>query len=206
MKLKLLMALLCSLTWLNTAHAANRYISDDVYAYLHAGPSNKFRILGSIKAGESVTELARDPQTKYVHIRDADGRTGWVEGEFVQNAESFRSKVAKLEDSLKTTKEQLSSVDERHEQDIVDKTNRLQLQDQALAEQQTELEQLRTQHDKLESENLRLTSLMDDKEHSMRLDWLINGGIVAGIGALVGFLLPLIPLRRRKRNQGRWMN
>ncbi|MBU3824342.1 MAG: TIGR04211 family SH3 domain-containing protein [Candidatus Oceanisphaera merdipullorum] len=206
MKLKLLMALLCSLTWLNTAHAANRYISDDVYAYLHAGPSNKFRILGSIKAGESVTELARDPQTKYVHIRDADGRTGWVEGEFVQNAESFRSKVAKLEDSLKTTKEQLSSVDERHEQDIVDKTNRLQLQDQALAEQQTELEQLRAQHDKLESENLRLTSLMDDKEHSMRLDWLINGGIVAGIGALVGFLLPLIPLRRRKRNQGRWMN
>ena len=200
------MALLCSLTWLNTAHAANRYISDDVYAYLHAGPSNKFRILGSIKAGESVTELARDPQTKYVHIRDADGRTGWVEGEFVQNAESFRSKVAKLEDSLKTTKEQLSSVDERHEQDIVDKTNRLQLQDQALAEQQTELEQLRAQHDKLESENLRLTSLMDDKEHSMRLDWLINGGIVAGIGALVGFLLPLIPLRRRKRNQGRWMN
>ncbi|MGO4997989.1 TIGR04211 family SH3 domain-containing protein [Oceanisphaera sp. W20_SRM_FM3] len=205
MKLKLLMALLCSLTWLNTAHAA-RYISDDVYAYLHAGPSNKFRILGSIKAGETVTELARDPQTKYVHIRDAEGRTGWVEGEFVQNTESFRSKAAKLADSLKTTKEQLSSVDERHEQDIVDKTNRLQLQDQALAEQQIELDQLRAQHDKLESENLRLTSLMDDKEHRIRLDWLINGGIVAGIGALVGFLLPLIPLRRRRRNQGRWMN
>ena len=206
MKSKLLVALLCSLSWLSTAHAADRYISDDVYAYLHAGPSNKFRILGSIQAGETVTQLARDAQTKYVHIRDSEGRTGWVEGQFVQSEESFRSKLPKLEEALKTTKAQLSSVDERHEQDIVDKTNRLQLQDQELTEQQAELSELRAQHDKLQSENQRLTSLMDDKEHQMRLDWLLNGGIVAGIGALIGFLLPLVPLRRKGRNQGRWMN
>ena len=206
MKSKLILALLCYLPWLSMAEAANRYISDVVYAYLHAGPSNKYRILGSIKAGEPVEQLDRDAQTKYVQIRDSEGRTGWVEGQFAQSEESFRSKLPKLEDALKKTKEQLSSVDERHEQDIVDKTNRLQLQDQALAEQQTELDQLRAQHDKLQSENQRLTSLMDDKEHRMRLDWLLNGGIVAGIGALIGFLLPLIPLRRKSRNKDRWMN
>lgn len=206
MKSKLLLALLCSLSWLSTAQAADRYISDNVYAYLHAGPSNKFRILGSIQAGETVTQLARDAQTKYVHIRDSEGRTGWVEEQYVQTEESFRSKLPKLEAELKKTKEQLSSVDERHAQDTVEQTNRLQLQDQALAEQQIELDQLRAQHDKLQSENQRLTSLMDDKEHQMRLDWLLNGGIVAGIGALVGFLLPMIPLRRRSRNKDRWMN
>lgn len=206
MKSKLLAALLCSLAWLGTAQAADRYISDNVYAYLHAGPSNKFRILGSINAGETVTQLARDPQTKYVHIRDSEGRTGWVEGEFVQSEESFRSKLPKLESELKKTKEQLSSVDERHEQDVLDKTNRLQLQEQELTELQSELGELRAEHDKLQQENQRLTSLMDDKEHQMRLDWLLNGGIVAGIGALFGFLLPLIPWRRKGRNQGRWMN
>ena len=205
MKLKLLVALLCSLSWLSVAHAADRYISDDVYAYLHAGPSNKFRILGSIKAGETVTELARDPQTKYVHIRDADGRTGWVEGQFVQNAESFRSKLPKLADALNSTKAQLSSVDERHEQDTLDKTNRLAEQTQALAAAQTELDELRAEHEQLNSENQRLTSLMDDKERQIRMDWLINGGIVAGIGALVGFLLPLVPLRRKRRHD-RWMS
>ena len=206
MKSKLLLALLCSLSWLSTAQAADRYISDNVYAYLHAGPSNKFRILGSIQAGETVTQLARDAQTKYVHIRDSEGSTGWVEEQYVKTEESFRSKLPKLEAELKKTKEQLSSVDERHAQDTVEQTNRLQLQDQALAEQQIELDQLRAQHDKLQSENQRLTSLMDDKEHQMRLDWLLNGGIVAGIGALVGFLLPMIPLRRRSRNKDRWMN
>lgn len=206
MKSKLLVALLCGLSWLSTAQAADRYISDDVYAFMHAGPSNKFRILGSIQAGETVTVLARDAQTKYVHVRDADGRTGWVEGQFVQSNESFRSKLPKLEESLKKTKQQLATVDERHAQDIIDKTNRLSLQDQELSTTQAELNALREQHDKLQSENQRLTSLMDDKEHQMRLDWLLNGGIVAGIGALVGFLLPLIPWRRKKRNQARWMN
>lgn len=205
MKSKLLVALLCSLSWLSMANAADRYISDDVYAYLHAGPSNKFRILGSIKAGETVTELARDAQTKYVHIRDADGRTGWVEGEFVQSEESFRSKLPKIESELKNTKAQLSSVDERHEQDVLEKTNRLQLQDQELTEVQAELSALRQQHDTLNSENQRLTSLMDNKQHQMRLDWLLYGGMVAGIGALFGFLLPLIP-RRKSRHQSRWMN
>ena len=206
MKSKLLIALLCSLSWLSTAHAADRYISDDVYAYLHAGPSNKFRILGSIQAGETVTELARDAQTKYVHIRDAEGRTGWVEGQFLQSEESFRSKLPKVENELTTIKEQLSSVDERHAQDIIDKTARLQQQDQALAAAQIELNELRAQHDTLERENQRLSSMMDDKERQIRMDWLKNGGIVAGIGALVGFLLPLVPLRRKKRNSDRWMN
>ncbi|ART82076.1 arylsulfatase [Oceanisphaera profunda] len=205
MKSKLLVALLCSLSWLSMANAADRYISDDVYAYLHAGPSNKFRILGSIKAGETVTELARDAQTKYVHIRDADGRTGWVEGTFVQSEESFRSKLPKIESELTNTKAQLSSVDERHEQDVLEKTNRLQLQDQELTEVQAELRALRQQHDTLNSENQRLTSLMDNKQHQMRLDWLLYGGMVAGIGALFGFLLPLIP-RRKSRHQSRWMN
>lgn len=206
MKSKLLVALLCSLSWLSTAHAADRYISDDVYAYLHAGPSNKFRILGSIEAGETVTQLAQDPKTKYVHIRDSEGRTGWVEGKFVQSEESYRSKLPKIESELKKTKEQLSSVDDRHEQDVIDKTHRLQQQDQELTTTQTELNELRLQHDKLEHENQRLNTLMDDKERQIRMDWLINGGIVAGIGALVGFILPLIPLRRKKRNHDRWMN
>lgn len=205
MKSKLILVLLCYLPWLSMAEAANRYISDDVYAYLHTGPSNKYRIMGSIQAGEPVEELDRDAQTKYVQIRDSEGRTGWVEGSFVQNEESFRTKLPALEEELANTKALLNSADERHEQDVADKSRRLTEQEAELQQIQGQFSELRTENAKLASENQRLTSLMDDKEHQIRLDWLINGGIVAGIGALVGFLLPLIPLRR-KRNSGRWMN
>ncbi|MBM7455374.1 SH3 domain protein [Oceanisphaera litoralis] len=205
MKSKLLVALLCYLPWLGVAEAANRYISDNVYTYLHSGPSNQFRIIGTVNAGEPVEQLNSDAETKYVQIRDADGRTGWVNGDFVQTEESFRSRLPLLEEELTSTKQLLASVDERHELDMQDKTSRLQQQEQELSQVHEQLNELRQQHARLESENQRLTSLMDDKEHKMRLDWLLNGGLVAGAGVLFGILLPMIPLRRR-RNQGRWMN
>lgn len=205
MKAKLLVALLCYLPLLGMAEAANRYVSDNVYAYLHAGPSNKFRIIGTINAGESVVQLDRDAQTKYVQIRDADGRTGWIDGQFMQNNESFRSRLPALEAELEHTKQQLGTADERHQQDILDKSTRLAQQEQELTQVSEQLNALRQQHAQLESENQRLASLMDDKEHRMRLDWLLNGGLVAGAGILFGILLPMVPLRR-KRNNGRWMN
>lgn len=205
MKAKLLVALLCYLPLLGMAEAANRYVSDNVYAYLHAGPSNKFRIIGTINAGESVVQLDRDAQTKYVQIRDADGRTGWIDGQFMQSNESFRSRLPALEAELEHTKQQLGTADERHQQDILDKSTRLAQQEQELTQVSEQLNALRQQHAQLESENQRLASLMDDKEHRMRLDWLLNGGLVAGAGILFGILLPMVPLRR-KRNNGRWMN
>ncbi|OIN03772.1 TIGR04211 family SH3 domain-containing protein [Oceanisphaera psychrotolerans] len=205
MKSKLLVALLCYLPWLGMATAAPRYISDNVYAYLHAGPSNKYRIIGSINAGEPVVQLDQDKTTEYVQVRDGEGRTGWVDGQFIQREESFRSRLPSLEEELTNTKQLLGSVDERHEQDMLDKTTRLQQQEQELSQVHEQLNELRRQHAKLERENQRLSSLMDDKEHKMRLDWLLNGGLVAGAGVLFGILLPMIPLRRR-RNQGRWMN
>lgn len=205
MKSKLLVVLLCYLSWLGTTQAAERYISDNVHTFMHAGPSNKFRIIGSITAGEAVTQLDRDAQSKYVQIRDVDGRVGWVEGQFVQSKESFRYQLHTLEENLQDLKLELSSVDERHEQNMLETTTTLQNKEQELDSVQTELAQLRTEYAELTAENQRLSSLMDDKEHQMRLDWLLNGGIVAGIGILLGFLLPLIPLRR-KRSTERWMD
>nr|WP_237333016.1 TIGR04211 family SH3 domain-containing protein [Zobellella iuensis] len=202
---KFLLALLCSLPWLGHAEAATRYISDNVYAFLHSGPGNQYRILGSINAGEPVEYLSRNADSKYVQIRDGEGRTGWVDGQYIQTGESFRSRLPALEQELATTKQQLASADERHRQDVIDKTSRLQQQEQELSELHSQLAALRQTGDQLAADNRRLSSLMDDREHQMRLDWLLRGGLVAGVGALIGFLLPLIPLRR-KRKQGRWMN
>ncbi|PSJ41414.1 TIGR04211 family SH3 domain-containing protein [Zobellella endophytica] len=205
MKSKCLLALLCSLSWLGNAMAETRYISDNVYAYLHAGPSNQYRIIGSINAGETVEYLNRNAESKYVQIRDGEGRTGWVDGQFVQTEESFRSRLPALEQELGDTRQQLATVDQRHRQDVADKVTQLADQEQELSKLRSQLDELSQRSEALQEENRRLSSLMDDREHNMRMDWLLRGGLVAGIGALFGFLLPLIPLRR-KRRQDRWMN
>lgn len=45
---------------------------------------------------------------------------------------------------------------------------------------------------------------LDDKQRTIILQWFMYGGGVAGIGLLLGLLLPhLIP---RRKNNNRWMN
>ncbi|PSJ44226.1 TIGR04211 family SH3 domain-containing protein [Zobellella taiwanensis] len=205
MKSKLLLVLLCSLPWHGHALAATRYVSDNVYAYLHAGPSNQYRILGSINAGEPVEYLDRNADSQYVQIRDGEGRTGWIEGQFLQSEESFRVRLPALTQELEQARQLLADADQRHADDVADKVRQIDSQQQELDRLNAQLDELSRSHERIAAENRRLSGLMDDKEHQMRLDWLVNGGLVAGIGALVGFLLPLIPLRRRRR-QDRWMN
>ncbi|GAA3546462.1 TIGR04211 family SH3 domain-containing protein [Zobellella aerophila] len=204
MKLKLLLALLCSLPWLN-AIAETRYISDNVYTYMHTGPSNKYRIMGSINAGEAVTFLTQDADSQYVQIRDQDGRTGWIDADFIQAEESFKSRTPRLEQELSVLKQQLAGLDESHRQDVADKLNLIEQQRTELNELRARLGELRQDSERLVEENRRLASHVDDREHNMRMDWLLRGGLVAGAGALFGLLLPLIPLRRR-RGRDRWMN
>ncbi|SUI45122.1 SH3 domain-containing protein [Serratia marcescens] len=45
---------------------------------------------------------------------------------------------------------------------------------------------------------------LDDKQRTIILQWFMYGGGVAGVGLLLGLLLPhLIP---RRKNNNRWMN
>ena len=37
------------------AQAQTRYISDNLFTYMHSGPSNQYKIIGSVDAGDRVT-------------------------------------------------------------------------------------------------------------------------------------------------------
>ncbi|MGO1296709.1 MAG: TIGR04211 family SH3 domain-containing protein, partial [Vibrio sp.] len=37
--------------------AQEHYISDELFTYMHSGPTNKYRIIGSVNAGEKVKIL-----------------------------------------------------------------------------------------------------------------------------------------------------
>ena len=42
----------------------SRYVSDNIYTFLHRGPGKQYRIIGSINAGEAVTQLAQSEDGK----------------------------------------------------------------------------------------------------------------------------------------------
>lgn len=74
LRLICLAALSFSITW--AAHAEDkRYISDELSTYVHSGPGNQYRIVGTLNAGEEVTLLSVNDSTNYGQIRDPKGRT-----------------------------------------------------------------------------------------------------------------------------------
>lgn len=61
-----------SLSW--GAQAEKRYISDELDTYVHSGPGNQYRIVGTLKGGDEVTLISVDNGTNYGQIRDSKGK------------------------------------------------------------------------------------------------------------------------------------
>lgn len=106
---KLIITVLFTLLAAPAALAANRYISDDLFTFMHSGPNNTYRIIGSINAGSKVQLLQANKDTGYTQVRDDRGRTGWVQSKFVTNQESMAIRLPRIEKELSEVKEQLAN-------------------------------------------------------------------------------------------------
>ena len=85
----------------NDSNGEIRYISDDLYTFLHAGPGRNYRILGSVLAGTRVTQLQIDAENNFVEIIDDKQRTGWVDATFITTESSIRESLPGIERSIK---------------------------------------------------------------------------------------------------------
>ena len=183
----------------------NRYVSDDIFTYLHGGPGKQYRILGSVKAGDKVQFLALDASGKYAQIIDGKGRTAWILGKELQTAPSYRAQVTTLQEQLRQLQLKMDNIDSDQARELKEKRERLTLleqqvsqQEQQLAEQSKELQALRQQKQKLQLD-------LGTKEQDQQYRWWREGGYIAGVGLLLGLLLPYLP-RPRRRSKDRWMN
>lgn len=99
-----------SMTW--GAHAdEKRYISDDLITYIHSGPGNQYRIVGTLNAGEEVTLRSVNESTKYGEIVDSKGKTAWIPLDQLSNVPSLRTRVPDLEQQVKTLTDKLNNID-----------------------------------------------------------------------------------------------
>ncbi len=184
---------------------ATRYVSDNLYTFLHGGPGKQYRILGSIKAGDAVQFLALSDDGKYSQIIDPKGRTAWIASESLQSGESFKILAPKLQqrlDALQHTLDNLDTEQARQIKEQVAELNQLKQQNQQQAEQlQTQSAKLSQLH----TENQTLKSRLDTREQDAQYRWWREGAIIAGVGLLLGLLLPWLP-RPQRRRKDRWMN
>ncbi|WP_192954800.1 TIGR04211 family SH3 domain-containing protein [Gallaecimonas mangrovi] len=183
--LLLLLVLTPSLSFADPA-----FVSEDIYVFLHSGPSKNYRIIGSINAGTQLQVL--DQNGDFTEVKDDQGRTGWIQSKYVTNAPTFRVTIPKLQASLKAAQDKIQELSSGHDS-LVNNLDTLQ-QDKS---------QLSSQVAEQKSQITRLQAQVKGMDQSNLMRWFLYGGCVAGGGLLLGLLLPYLIPRKKKKDM--WM-
>ncbi|WP_372871478.1 TIGR04211 family SH3 domain-containing protein [Shewanella sp.] len=182
------------------AESQPRFISDNIYVYMHNGPGTSFRILGSVSAGTPVT-FTGETADEYAKIIDNRGREGWVRADALSSDKSLRQQLEEAEQAL--AESQAALVSNKTEYEDVDGTI------SALREQLAKADELVriASAEKVSAQEARdkaLAEVQSLKENERVRHWQ-EGGIIAAIGLLLGVILVYLPKPQRKR-RSRWMN
>jgi len=179
--------------------SADRYVSDQLFTYLHKGPSSQFRIIGSLNAGTKIKLLQSDKKTGYSKVKDPRGRSGWISTKFVTSQEPSILRLPKTVKALDSANKKLNGIAD---------SNRAaqQKQQQSLSEQIASNQQLVTQRQQLlakiqalELDNSKLQTRIANQSEAVEMYWFMRGAAIIIMGIFIGLVLPLIP-RRKKKN------
>ncbi|WP_394128079.1 TIGR04211 family SH3 domain-containing protein [Vibrio hepatarius] len=200
---KLVCLVLASMLAVPAAFAQDRYISDKLFTYMHAGPSNEFRIIGSVDAGDKVRLLTSNKDTGYTQVQDNKGRKGWVESRFVTNQESMALRLPKLEKELSEVKAKLANARSSADQEKAGLVDSLETRNRQIGELEQGYSEMSQQLSASQEEVRKLRAKLDTQKDDLLLKYFMYGGGVAGIGLLLGLILPHI-MPRRKRSPSGW--
>ncbi|WP_114766118.1 TIGR04211 family SH3 domain-containing protein [Vibrio rhodolitus] len=181
-----------------SAMAKDRYISDNLFTYMHSGPSNQYRIIGSVNAGEKVTLLSTNKETGYSQVADDRGRKGWVSTNLITAQESMTTRLPRLEKELAEVKSKLANANENANKEKAGLVDSLENRNSQISELEKSYAEMSQQLTASQTEVRNLRAKLDTQKDDLLLKYFTYGGGVAGIGLLLGLILPhIIPRKRR---------
>jgi len=200
------------------AQETARFVSDEVFIVLHAGPGSNYRWLGKLIPGTRLTEKRRSTDGNWAEVETDRGTVGWVQAEYLaseppaqvrlpavaRQLEESESEVATLRGALNETKDARDALESELNttktqlQDVTEELARLrQVSGSAIetAENNRRLVEqvasMRTDLDTLEADNLRL-------QERVRSSAFLDGAIAVALGVIITLVVPrLWPKKRR---------
>lgn len=186
---------------ISTAHAEEaRWVSDSLSTYVRSGPTDSYRIVGTVDAGQRVTLL--ESQGDYSRIRTESGDTVWIPSDDLQAQESVQEKVPDMQARVQTLTQRLEGIDDEWNQRVADMKSSLQSSQSRVNELQTTNDDLNAQLTQAQSKMREYQARLDTEREDLLMRYFVYGGSVAGGGLILGLLVPHLPRRRKKRD--RW--
>lgn len=161
------------------------YISDNLFIYMHAGPGNNYRILGSINAGDDV-KMTGEVENGYTQIIDLKKRVTWVESKYVSTTPGLRSAIAELNSKLANHEDSNQAI----VSDLEQANNDLAKLSQKNSQLTNEISALKQTLAKTESQ-------LSNQDLDLKKEYFFNGAIVLAVGLLLGLVIPRLSVRKK---------
>ncbi|MCL7931544.1 TIGR04211 family SH3 domain-containing protein [Halomonas llamarensis] len=176
------------------------WVSDELSTYVRSGPTDGYRIIGTLTAGEQVQVI--ESSGDYTRVRNSDGNTVWVLSDELQDSPSASEQLPELEARVEELTAELEGINAAWEQRVASMTETLEVREGRIAELQNRNAALNQASDELRQQVRSLQARLDTQEEDLLLRYFMYGGGVAGVGLAVGLIVPHLPRRRKKRD--RW--
>ncbi|MGS2744054.1 TIGR04211 family SH3 domain-containing protein [Halomonas sp. LS-001] len=182
------------------AQSNEAWVSDELSTYVRSGPTDGYRIIGTLTAGEQVDVL--ESSGDYTRVRDSDGDAVWVLSNEIQDTPSAREKLPELERQVEALSTELEGINEQWEQRVASMTETLELREDRSEAMESRNAALEEEAELLRQQVRALQARLDTQEEDLLIRYFMYGGGVAGAGLIVGLIVPHLPRRRKKRD--RW--
>ncbi|MGE4408812.1 TIGR04211 family SH3 domain-containing protein [Pseudomonas sp.] len=196
----LLGALLGAAGTVNAQESNTRWVSDSLNTYVRSGPTDGYRIVGTLTSGQKVELVST--QGDYSQVRSESGSTVWIPSKELQEVPGQAERLPQLEQQVAELTDQLETIDESWQA-------RVQGMQETLDSRKTLIDELDARRVALEAElteaqsELRATQArLGEENQRVLMQYMVYGGSIAGAGLLLGLILPMLT-RGRKRND-RW--
>lgn len=175
-----------------------RWISDSLTTYVRSGPTDGYRIVGTLTSGQKVELLST--QGDYSQVRGENGSAVWIPSRDLQEVPGQAERLPQLEQKVTELSTQLAGIDDTWKQ-------RVQGMQETLDSRKALIDELQAARASLDSElsqarsDLRETQAqLGDENKQVLMRYMVYGGSIAGAGLLAGLVLPTLLRVRRKRN------
>ncbi|MDX1297394.1 MAG: TIGR04211 family SH3 domain-containing protein [Pseudomonas sp.] len=192
----------CLLTSL-TAHAedtnrAARWVSDSLNTYVRSGPTDGYRIVGTLTSGQKVTLLRSDGD--YSQVRGDNGNAVWIASRDLQEVPGQAERLPQLEQKVAELSAELDGINDTWNTRVQGMQETLDSRKTLIDELQSARTTLDSQLSQANADVRELQAQLGEENQQVLMRYMVYGGAIAGGGLLAGLILPTMLRVRRKRN------
>ncbi|MGE8502358.1 MAG: TIGR04211 family SH3 domain-containing protein [Pseudomonas sp.] len=184
------------------AASNQRWVSDSLNTYVRSGPTDGYRIVGTLVSGEKV-ELLRT-QGDYSQVRSASGTTVWIPSRDLQSVPGQAERLPQLEQKVADLTAELKGIDDAWKA-------RVQGMQETLDTRKNLIDELQAARGALDAELTTTRSQLRDaqaqlgeEQQQVLMRYMAYGGSIAGAGLLLGLILPTM-LRVKRKRSDQWV-